>query len=222
MTDKKKPGEYEAPPEPISTELDRRTPITPNYKGAMGAFGSLESFAKRRAARRFEKELDAVKGAVDAADELNRSKEKYARSLSRISDGNLDLIAQEEQDKVDAARREASLRRANAMKAQQQFEVRAEIEDESLAAELAEAKQRRKRAEAALRGGDDGGSDEDKRRRLEREIDEILEDIEALSTEYEKRDQAGTLSDAYEQTFNAKRNRLQDKLARKQAEEEAL
>jgi len=216
------PG-YTPPPETPSTELDRRTPTAPNYQGAMGAFGSLSSFAKRRAAERYRRELEALESAVEAATRLNQAKAKYAASVARVSGDNLQKIALEEQWKVDRQLAEEELRRADAYRRQQTFEKRAAIEDENLEAELAEAKLRRKRAENALHGiTDDEPSSDEKRRRLEREIDELFRDLEALDSEFIQRTNAGTVDDAYERTYNAKRNRLQDKLNRKMAEEEAL
>jgi len=211
-------------PEAPSHNLDTRLPTTPNYTGAMGVFGSLSSLAKRRAAHRYERELEALGNAVEAARRLNEAREAYARSQARLTRDNLQKMAIEEQARVDTELAEQELRRADAIRRQMTFEKRNEIEDENLEADLLEAKLRRKHAQEALTGisSKPDPTAEEKRQGLEREIENLFREIESLDSEYIRRTEASTVDEAYEGSYNTKRNRLKDKLDKKMAQEEAL
>lgn len=201
---------------PRKTRFHEQVPTVPEQRGSR-----IGSWIRRLRGATFEREIEQATRVIRAGRDLNHAKAEYAESRGRITGDNLKKIQDGADLQVDAEFREIELNRAEKIKAQQQFELKAEIEDLELQA-------RRERAMKELRtaqGENDdtsGGSPEERRRTLEREIDQLFRELEGIDAEYAQRSAAGTADEAFENVYNMKRNRIMDRLHRKQAEEEAL
>ncbi len=134
------------------SEQHPRSDIPAAYPGTLEVFGELRSIAHRFRMERLAKAIEAEEAVVTAHQKLAVATQAWMAAQERIKPHALEAIKEVERQRIRAERAEAALRLAEKERKLTTFSVRSQIEDEVLAAELAEAKQRRRLAEAVLHG----------------------------------------------------------------------
>ncbi|MEM6498759.1 MAG: hypothetical protein AAF709_18820 [Pseudomonadota bacterium] len=193
--------------------LQRRGNSAPEIQtdDARGITGALDSFGKRQAALRIEKEMSAAERAYTAATAARLARADYVRACEHLQPESIEAIQAEERARIAEQRLNQEVRLATAQREAQRFELKADAEDARARAELLAAQLAEQEARRALEGFSApppsiADTTVEQRSRLLEQMSDVEDKLSEIYLEHASKVADNAMDEATEQRLQSKIN----------------